>query len=146
MAENTVQGFESHVRYVPLYHFVLFGILIINLGWSVARLIGHPSIDAIVALLVAFGLLILFLYARQFAVTVQDRVIRLEMQLRLAKLLPADLVPRIGELSVGQLIALRFAGDAELPGLTRKVLDEKITDRTAIKKLVRNWQPDLLRA
>ena len=144
MAENTAQGFENHARYVPIYHDVLFGILVVNLGWSVTRLL-HPSVDAVVALLMAFAFLILFFYARHFALTVQDRVIRLEMQLRLAKLLPADLVPRIVELSVGQLIALRFAGDGELPVLARKVLDEKITDRTAIKKLVRDWQPDYLR-
>jgi hypothetical protein len=106
----------------------------------------HPSVDATVALLVAFGLLILFVYARQFALTVQDRVIRLEMQLRLAKVLPADLVPRIGELSVVQLIALRFASDAELPELVRVVLTQEITDGAAIKKMVRDWQPDRLRA
>ena len=146
MTENTAQGFENHARYVPMYHYVLFGILVVNLGWSVTRLLRHPSVDAAVALLMAFAFLILFFYARQFALTVQDRVIRLEMQLRLAKLLPAGLVPRIAELSVGHLIALRFAGDGELPALALKVLDEKITDRAAIKKLVRNWQPDHLRA
>ena len=76
----------------------------------------------------------------------QDRVIRLEMRLRMQQLLPADLRPRIPEFSVGQLVALRFASDQELPELARKVLDEKIEDRKAIKKLVKNWQPDFLRA
>ena len=49
-------------------------------------------------------------------------------------------------LTVGQLVALRFASDEELPELARKVLDEKLTDRKAIKKMVRNWQADFLRA
>jgi len=146
MGKDVPQTFENHARYVPLYHFVLFAILVVNLVWSVARVVRHPSVDAAVALLLAFALLILFFYARQFALTVQDRLIRLEMRLRLAKLLPADLVSRIGELSVGQLIGLRFASDAELPELVRRVLSEGITDSTAIKKLIRDWQPDLLRA
>jgi len=145
MAKNTVQSFENHTRYVPLYHFVLFGILMINLVWSVVRIIRHPSVDAAVALLIAFGLLILFFYARQFALTMQDRLIRLEMRLRLAKVLPADLAQRIGKLTVSQLIGLRFASNEELPELVRKVLAEGISDRTAIKRMVRTWQGDYLR-
>ena len=145
MAKRTVQTFENHARYVPLCHFVLFAILVVNLAWSIVRLVRHPSVDAGVTLAMAFGFLLLFFFARQFALTVQDRLIRLEMRLRLAKVLPGDLVARIGELSVGQLIALRFASDAELPGLVRTVLAEGIADRTAIKKLVREWQPDTLR-
>jgi hypothetical protein len=73
-------------------------------------------------------------------------VIRLEMQLRLQQLLPTVLRPRISELTVGQLVSLRFASDEELPALAQKVLDEKITDRKAIKKMIHNWQPDFLRA
>ena len=77
---------------------------------------------------------------------VQDRVIRLEERLRLAQLLPPDLAPRIHELGAGQLLALRFAGDEEIPDLTRKVLDEKIRGREEIKKLIRHWRPDRMRA
>jgi hypothetical protein len=145
MAKNTVQTFENHTRYVPLYHFVLFGILMINLVWSVVRIVRHHSVDAAVALLIALGLLILFFYARQFALTMQDRLIRLEMRLRLVKVLPADLAQRIGELTVSQLIGLRFASDEELPELVRKVLAEGIRDRTAIKRMVRTWEGDYLR-
>ena len=145
MSGTPTQTFANHARYVPMYHFVLFAILIVDVRWSVARLSRHPSVDAIVALLVAFGLLILFFYARQFSLTVQDRLIRLEMRLRLASVLPSDLVPRIGELSVGQLIGLRFASDSELSELVRAVLTQGIADRTAIKRMVRNWQPDTLR-
>ena len=64
-----------------------------------------------------------------FALRVQDRVIRLEMRLRLRELLPPDLVPRISELRPRQLVALRFAGDRELPALTRRVLDERLRGR-----------------
>jgi hypothetical protein len=67
------------------------------------------------------------------------------MQLRLVKVLPADLAQRIGELTVSQLIGLRFASNEELPELVRKVLAEGISDRTAIKRMVRTWQGDYLR-
>ena len=92
------------------------------------------------------GFLLLFFFARIFALTVQDRVIRLEMRLRMQQVLPADLRARAEEFSVGQLVSLRFASDQELPELCRKVLEEKIEDRKAIKKMVKNWQPDFLRA
>ncbi len=94
----------------------------------------------------AVALVLVALYSRMFALTVQDRVIRLEMTLRLEKLLPADLKPRIGELTVNQFASLRFASDAELPALARKVLDEKLDDRKAIKQLIKEWRADELRA
>jgi hypothetical protein len=78
--------------------------------------------------------------------TVQDRIIRLEMRLRLAEVLPVDLRPRIPEFNVAQLVSMRFASDAELPSIARKVLDEKMNDRKAIKQLVKDWQGDYLRA
>ena len=102
--------------------------------------------NSVIGALVALALLLLALYARMFALAVQDRVIRLEMQLRLQNLLPADLRPRIPDFTVSQLVALRFASDAELPDLARKVLAENLQDRKAIKQLIRDWQPDYLRA
>jgi len=91
-------------------------------------------------------LIALFVMGRNSVVAVQDRVIRIEMRLRLAGVLPPDLCSRIPEFTVGQLVSLRFACDAELPVLARKVLDEKLNDRKAIKKLIKNWQADYLRA
>ncbi|MBZ5587341.1 MAG: DUF6526 family protein [Acidobacteriia bacterium] len=146
MANQQAQSFSNHRRYVPLYHYVLFAILVVNLGWTGVKFARRPSVDAAVALLVSCGLLILFFYARQFALTVQDRLIRLEMRLRLANVLPPELAARGTELSVGQLIALRFASDAELGDLVRTVLERRINERTAIKKMVRDWQADNLRA
>ena len=78
--------------------------------------------------------------------TVQDRVIRLEMRLRLQELLAADLKPRIGELSRAQLIGLRFASDPELPGLVREILEQKLTTPREIKRRIQNWQADHFRA
>jgi hypothetical protein len=143
------QNYENHARYVPAYHFVLFGILVLNLVWSVYRLIRYwmltPGQDGM-RFLIAVAMLIFFVYIRQFAMTLQDRIIRLEMTLRLEKLLPAGQQGQIREFTVGQLIAMRFASDAELPALAARVLSEKITDRKKIKQLIKNWVADNLRA
>jgi hypothetical protein len=147
MANQKPQTFQNHTRNVPLYHQFVFLVFVINLGWTIYRLVKDAfSWGSIVNVLVAMALLVLFFYVRFFVVTVQDRVIRLEMRLRLAGLLPADLRPRIPEFTVAQLVALRFASDAELPALARKVLDEKLNDRKAIKQLIKDWQADYLRA
>lgn len=143
---SQTRNFENHSKTVPLFHQVALPILLLNLGWSIYRVARHVSAESVITLLLAVALILLALYARMFALTVQDRVIRLEMRLRLQQVLPPELRGRIPKFTVGQLVALRFASDAELPELARKVLDEKLTDRKAIKKLVRDWQPDLLRA
>ncbi|MGA3294419.1 MAG: DUF6526 family protein [Candidatus Acidiferrales bacterium] len=145
MATKT-QNFENHAKTVPAFHFIVIPILVLNIVWSIERVIHQHTFGTVVSLLVAIALLLLAFTARISALTVQDRVIRLEMQLRLQQVLPADLRTRIPEFSVGQLVSLRFASDAELPDLARKVLDEKLTDRKVIKKLIRDWQPDYLRA
>jgi hypothetical protein len=141
------QNFANHVKWVPTFHFFVMPVLVLNFGWSVYRLI-HLGFtwEGLIQLLVALALVLLMFNARLFALSVQDRVIRLEERQRMAKLLPDDLKPRIGEYTVGQLVALRFASDAELPALARKVLNDKLTDRKAIKQLVQNWRADNLRA
>ena len=136
------QNFSNHLRWVPAYHFVAGPILLINAGWAIYRLFGGVSFEAILNLLVAIALVIVFFVARVFALKAQDRVIRLEMRLRMRDLLPADLQGRINEFTPAQMVGLRFAGDGELPALARKVLDENITTPTPIKKLITDWQGD----
>ncbi len=141
------QNFANHVKFVPAFHFCAVPVFVINFGWSLYRLrtLGF-SFAGIFGVLLATALVILVFSARLFALAVQDRVIRLEERLRYERLLPADLQARIGEFDVAQFVSLRFASDAELPGLARKVLDEKLTKRKAIKLLVKNWKADYLRA
>jgi len=144
MAEQT---FANHTRFFPLFHFFVAPVMIINLFWAGYRWYATGfGWDGGERVLLALGLLLGFLSARLMALTVQDRVIRLEERLRLERVLPADLKARIAEFTVAQLVGLRFASDAELPGLARKVLDEKIGERKAIKQMVKTWKPDYLRA
>ena len=143
------QNLANHRRFVPAYHYVATGILTLNLVWSIYRLLygipGVPFFDRLLAVLVAVALLILMAYARLFPLRAQDRVIRLEERLRLEALLPAGLRSRIGDLRPGQLVALRFASDEELPELTRRVLDGQLRTGSDIKQAVRNWRADYLR-
>jgi hypothetical protein len=145
MAEP-VQNFENHAKTVPAYHVVTSLLLLVNFLWAAYRLATDASVDRTVALLLAVALLLMFWFIRSFPLTVQDRVIRLEMRLRLSHLLPPDLQPRINELTIGQLCSLRFASDAELPELTRAVLEGNIRDRRTIKRMIKSWEPDWLRA
>jgi hypothetical protein len=143
----TEQNFANHAKTVPAFHFFVLPVLLLNIGWSVYRWkTSLWSLDGAIWVLTSVALLMGFLLARMFALSVQDRVIRLEERLRCERLLPQDLRGRIVEFEPGQLVSLRFANDAELPALARKVLEEKIKDRKAIKQLIKNWRPDYLRA
>ncbi len=141
------QNFKNHVRFVPLYHFFALPMLIINFGWSIYRWKAAGfSIGGLEWVLTSAALFFGVLYARLFALSAQDRIIRLEERLRYERVLPEELRWRADELTVDQFVSLRFASDDELPGLMKKVLDEKMTQRKAIKQLIKNWRPDYLRA
>ncbi|MEN8144358.1 MAG: DUF6526 family protein [Gemmatimonadota bacterium] len=140
------QNYGNHRKWVPLYHFIAAALVLVFFGASIWRLIKQPSLGQTINLGMAAGLVLVFFYARATALVVQDRVIRLEERLRLRELAGADLTSRIDEFTTDQLIGLRFATDEELPGLARKVIDESITGRDAIKKMVQNWRPDHARA
>jgi len=142
MDENVPQNFENHGRWDPPYHVVAFGILIINLVWALYAAVSRHSVGDIIYALVAFALMIMFFKIRIYSLSVQDRLIRLEMKIRFRDLGLADMDKRFGEFTMGQLVGLRFAGDDELGALARKALDEKITDRKLIKQAVKNWKAD----
>jgi uncharacterized membrane protein YciS (DUF1049 family) len=141
------QNFANHGRFYPPFHFFVVPVMVLNLIWTLSRLwsVGF-SWDGLERVLLALGLAVGFLIARIMVLRIQDRVIRLEERLRFERVLPADLKPRIGEFTVDQLVALRFASDAELPALAGRVLNEKMAKRKAIKQMVKTWKPDYLRA
>ncbi|HEV8409585.1 MAG TPA: DUF6526 family protein [Gemmatimonadaceae bacterium] len=147
MTAPAAQDFKSHRRYDPLWHFV--GAIIVAAGFIVAlvRAIRHPE-DSWNWWFAVYALGILFVVARARAQTliVQNRLIRLEMRLKLAGLLPAATAGRIGDLTPDQLVGLRFASDSELPGLVDRCLNGQLATGEAVKKEIKNWQPDWLRA
>lgn len=144
MAQPT-QTLANHARYVPLYHFVLAAILTVNLILAGKAMLREPGTERVLAFALALGFMIFFWYARAFALAVQDRVIRLEMLLRLERLLPSQQFARFDQIDPGQIVALRFAGDAELPGLVAEVLEGKLVRPADIKRRIQHWQADWLR-
>ena len=142
---QTEQNYKNHGRILPAFHYFVLPILLLNV-LNVARLAWvDPSLSTGFALLVAVALLMTALLARVMALKAQDRVIRLEMRLRMRELLPPDLQGRIAELTPEHLVGLRFAGDAELPDLVRQTLGGTLTTTKSIKQAVKNWQADNLR-
>lgn len=141
------QSYSNHMRFVPPFHFFVLPVLLINFGFSVYWWWKAGfSLAGAVAVVVAATLFVGFVCVRLMAMAVQDRVIRLEERLRFERLLPADLQARIPEFTMDQLVAMRFASNAELPELARKVLDEHIKERKAIKQIIKTWRPDFARA
>jgi hypothetical protein len=141
------QSYSNHVRFFPPFHFFVLPATFINFGFSAYWWWKAGwSLAGGVAVLVAVTLIVGFTCSRLMALAVQDRVIRLEERLRFERVLPADLQARIPEFTMDQLVAMRFASNAELPELARKVLDEHIKERKAIKQMIKTWRPDFARA
>ncbi|HKW34854.1 MAG TPA: DUF6526 family protein [Candidatus Acidoferrum sp.] len=141
------QNLRNHVRFVPLYHFFVLPVLIGNFltrvyFWMKAGF----GLSHFFPILLAAALFVGILYARLFALAVQNRLIRLEERLRYENVLSEELRWLADGLTVDQFVSLRFASDDELPALMRKVLDEKVTSRKAIKQSIKDWRPDYLRA
>jgi hypothetical protein len=139
------QTYATHRRYHALFHFIGVPILSINILVKLVHAVRFPSLGAAWDVVVAIALVIAIVLARSYALTVQNRVIRLEERARLQRCLPEDLRARIDELKTSQLVALRFCSDEELPEITREVLSGELRERNEIKKRVNKWRPDWLR-
>jgi hypothetical protein len=146
MAAPASQTFANHRRYDPPWHFV--GAMIVLLGVIAAAVHAYRQDGYYNWWMVVYtvGIMLCVFRARAQTLTVQNRVIRLEMRLRLKDVLAPALAARIGELSVSQLVGLRFASDAELPALVERCLSGQLANNEAVKKEIKNWQPDWLRA
>jgi hypothetical protein len=144
MAETT-QNYDNHVRWHPPFHYFLTPLLLLNFIFAIVQLARFQDLDRLVYLLMAFGLMVITLLARTNALQAQNRIIRLEEQLRYARVLPAELANKAGNLRIGQIVALRFASDEELPELVQQTLDGKFAKPDDIKRAVKNWRADDLR-
>ena len=135
------QTHKNHLRLDPPFHFFLAPVSILIFIYTVVELVRDPSFNSAVRVVGGVWLVVAAVLLRIYPLKVQDRVIRLEERLRLHQLVPAPLQSRIPELSEGQLIALRFASDAEVPALMQKTLDGKWKGKQ-IKAAVQNWRAD----
>jgi Family of unknown function (DUF6526) len=140
----TSQNLKNHTRFDPPFHFFILPMLLLNLIFSIYVTIHHwPEHWALNLWWIAMSV-VFFVIAgrsRDRALVAQDRIIRLEERLRLHALLPAEDRAHINELSVKQLVALRFASDDELPALAHRALTQNLEPK-AIKQSIVNWRGD----
>jgi Family of unknown function (DUF6526) len=135
------QSFKNHSRYVPLYHYVAGTLVIAIFGGSIVNLVhadAHTHYSAALLVCVSFVLVILFWYARAFALRAQDRAIRAEENFRHFILTGK---PFPNEIRMGQIIGLRFASDEEFVELTKKAVEQKLSQKE-IKQAIKNWRTD----
>jgi len=145
MAEAPELNYKTHRKYVPAYHFVALGLLVLYLLWSLYQVIFHFSTHSVADLVLGLVVFLGLFYTRIFPLQVQDRVIYLEQDARLRRLLPATLHDRIPELKKNHRVALRFASDAEVPSLVERILAGELRGGEAIKREIKEWVRDPLR-
>lgn len=138
------QTYATHNRWLVPWHFIAFPLLLINVIVAAVALFKNPGLTTVWLLLVAVALVLTIVTARSMATVNQDRLIRLEERIRLNQLMPGREAD-VAKLPVEQLVALRFASDAEAPGLVDRVLSGDLSGRNDIKKAVKVWRGDTLR-
>jgi hypothetical protein len=138
------QSFQHHARFDPMFHFFIIPLLLLNFGFAIYATIHawpgfiHTHLWWIVMSIVLLAMAGL---SRGYALKNQDRLIRLEEQLRLADLLSEDQLGLIDALTVDQYVGLRFASDAEVAALAHRAVTENL-DRKQIKQAITTWRPD----
>ena len=140
-----IQTYASHRRYIPQFHFFVLPVLVANIIIAIVGFVRYPRFITGWVVVLATALAIGIWTARAMALRVQDRLIRLEERLRLERLLPPDLRGRVVDLKTGQLVAIRFAPDDEVPDLVRRILSGELTTQGDIKRAIQNWRADHLR-
>ena len=145
-ATRPSQTYASHRRYFPLFHYVALPLLLANVLVAIAHVWRRPSMWNGWLVVVSVALVAGFVAVRSSTLMVQNRLIGLEMRLRLAATLPPELRTRIPDIRLNQLVGLRFAGDDELPGLVERCLHGELATADAVKREIRDWRPDHVRA
>ncbi|HXM48575.1 MAG TPA: DUF6526 family protein [Pyrinomonadaceae bacterium] len=142
---NTPQTFANHTRWQPPFHFFIAPVMLINVIWSVVQFIKAPGRNSGWWIVVSVALLVLAFLVRANSLKVQDRLIRLEEKLRYQQILSAPICQQASGLNMGQIIALRFAGDDELEELVDAVLAGKLAKAGDIKRAIKGWRADMFR-
>ena len=135
------QSYKNHTKWDPPVHFFVMPVIVATLIFSVVHAWDYPNGITLWLVLLSVALCVWVVKTRTYALRVQNRLIRLEERLRMEKLLPVELMLRFDDLTMGQIIGLRFASDGELTDLTRRALDERLTPQQ-VKAAIKNWRPD----
>jgi hypothetical protein len=144
VADPLPQNYANHTRWDPLYHFFAVPVVLLTVIVTIVHLVQRPNWFSGWLVIFSVAIVILTLKARFYALRVQDRLIRLEERERLANLLAEPLRSRVGELREGQWVGLRFACDAEIPGLVQDALAKNLS-RSDIKERIKVWRADHFR-
>jgi len=144
MAELLEQNYANHGRIDPPFHYFLLPVASISIIAATVNLVRFPGFGSAWLVVVSVAVLVALFKVRLYSLKVQDRVIRLEERFRLQQILAEPLRSRVPELTTGQLVALRFASDAELSSLVTRALGEKLS-KDDLKKAVTVWRPDFFR-
>ncbi len=144
MADPVPQSYGNHTRWDPAFHFFVLPVVFLTVVVTIVHFVHRQNFFSGWLVIFSIAIVILAIRARQYALKAQDRIIRLEERLRLAGLLAEPLRSRIGELTEGQLVALRFASDEEIPALVENVLAKKLS-KAEIKKAIKVWRSDYFR-
>jgi hypothetical protein len=142
----TPQSYANHRRVFPLYHLFALPVLIAHFVVTLIGALRQPSAWTLWMVVVSLGLVAAIVANRASTLIVQNRLIGLEMRLRLATVLPVELCQRIPELDLKQLVGLRYAGDLELAGLVERCLRGELSTADAVKRAVQHWRADYVRA
>lgn len=145
MPERT-QSYETHRRFFPLFHFVAVPLVALYTGYSIYVFVHTPSLATAAPVVLGVGIICALLASRLMALSVQNRVIRLEMRLRFERVFDLAAADTFNGLTLRQLIALRFASDGELPALVQRVRANELASSRDVKRAIREWQADFLRA
>jgi hypothetical protein len=136
------QSFANHTRWHRPFHFFVAPVMVINFFWWVVTFVRAPGFESAWLIVVSVALLVLTLLVRTNSLKVQDRVIRLEERLRYQQLLSPATLQKTRALTVGQIVALRFAGDDELEELVSATLAGKFARPKDIKQAIKHWRLD----
>ena len=139
-----LQSFQNHARFDPPFHFFLAPLSLLNIIFAICATVHAWPLHKYLYIwwiVMSNVLFVLTGIMRMYALKNQDRIIRLEEQLRLADLLPEDQLGLIDALTVDQFVGLRFASDAEVASLAQRAVAENL-DRKQIKQAIANWRPD----
>jgi Family of unknown function (DUF6526) len=135
------QNLKNHIRLVPVWHYITSLLLVAILSFGIVNLMhadAHTHYSAALICLISLVLVIFYVYIRSFALKAQDRAIRAEENFRHYILTGK---PLDKQLRLGQIIALRFASDEEMPALAKKAIAENLSSKQ-IKQAIQNWRGD----